>query len=221
MKKNLLMSFISAMLTFFIAICAIVIVYAAVSADTADIFGFRLFIIKSGSMLDTLDVNELIITKAAAPGELEAGDIITFISRDPDIYLENNTHRITRIEKNVYHTKGDANDAEDPYTVAHEDVLGKVVFHSRVIGRIISWLSKPANMLLFIILPILAFCGIDIRKNTKRIWAIITEKRNLEHEQSTHSLPPDGDDIQGDFQHTDTDDADGCSRHDDSEADGL
>lgn len=56
----------------------------------------------------------------------DVGDIITYITEEGEII----THRIVSIDDyESYHTKGDANNVEDPIPVAKSQIYGKVIYH--------------------------------------------------------------------------------------------
>lgn len=125
--------------------------------ETPNILGFSVFRVMSGSMEPEISVNSMIIVKKTEPAQLQVGDVISFYSHDPALYGMVNTHRITEIQsedgKYVFATKGDANYIADKYTVPGEDVVGKMVFSSHVLGVIVSLLSNPLIFLPLIVLP--------------------------------------------------------------------
>ena len=168
--------FLSALLTFIIAVAMIVILYATVSADNKSIFGYRLFIVATGSMADTIDAGDIIITKSVTPNTLKVKDIITFISNDPAILGDKNTHRIVKIEGNRFFTRGDANQQVDRLPTTPQNIIGKVIFHSKMMGFIVRTLSKPLNMLLFLVIPIALMAITDIRNAAKKVKEVYLEK---------------------------------------------
>jgi len=168
--------FLSALLTFIIAVAMIVILYATVSADNKSIFGYRLFIVATGSMAGTIDAGEIIIAKSVSPTTLKVRDIITFTSNDPSILGEKNTHRIIKIEGDRFFTRGDANQQADSLPTTSQNIIGKVIFHSKTMGFIIRTLSKPLNMLLFLVIPIAFMAITDIRNAAKKVKEVYLEK---------------------------------------------
>lgn len=168
MKKKSITKLFSALLSFLIAIFMIITIFATLSTGSKSVFGHHLFLVVSGSMTGTIDKGELIITKSTPRQSLKQGDIITFLSNDWSIYGKPNTHRITRIENGLFFTKGDANPTEDTNPVSYDAILGKVIFHNKLLGLLIQKLSHPFIMFLFILLP-LSFMVFSEFKNTKKL----------------------------------------------------
>lgn len=85
----------------------------------SNIFGFTAFRVATGSMENTIEVGDIVITKLDTPVNLN--DIIVF--------QENNyfiTHRLITILDDELITKGDANNSEDK-AIEKKQVIGKVV----------------------------------------------------------------------------------------------
>lgn len=110
-----------------------------------EIFGYSFFIVKTGSMEPNINSGELIIIKEQ--DEYKENEIITY--KENDVYI---THRIIEKKDNSYITKGDLNNENDS-EIKFEDILGKVVFHSRILGKIIT------DYLIYIII---LYIGINI-----------------------------------------------------------
>ena len=80
---------------------------------------FNAYVVLSGSMLPSIQIKDIVVTKKVAEEELEIGDIITFISPDPRFGGISVTHRI--IDKYYdessgsysYRTQGDNNNVAD------------------------------------------------------------------------------------------------------------
>ena len=89
-----------------------------------------IFQIQTGSMMPEIDIGEIVILFKSQ--EYKENEIITY--KVDDIYFV--THRIVRIEEKGYITKGDHNNAEDDEIVEQEQIIGKVIIHSKVLGKI-------------------------------------------------------------------------------------
>ena len=105
-----------------------------------DVFGVRFYQIMSGSMEPTIHVSDLAITNESK--DLSKGDIIAFehagsitVHRIVDIIEDNG-------DKKIYQTKGDNNNANDPYTVPSESVRGKYLFKIPGVGNIIQYIQR-------------------------------------------------------------------------------
>lgn len=83
-------------------------------------FGFSIFNISSGSMKETIQIDDIIIVKQEE--NFNEGDVITFFQDDQIV-----THRIIEIlDDGNFITKGDANNSKDS-KVFKQNVIGKVI----------------------------------------------------------------------------------------------
>ena len=98
--------------------------------------GFSIFNISSGSMKETIQINDIIIVKEEE--NLKKGDIITFFQDDQII-----THRIIEIlDDGSFITKGDANGGEDPKPVKLKQIKGVVKVKIPFIAYPTVWLNE-------------------------------------------------------------------------------
>ena len=122
------------------------------------IFGYKPFVVLSGSMESEIYTGDLAIVKEIDPSTLKVGDIIAF--KDEDGYVV--THRIKEIE-NVdgtkrFITKGDNNNTEDNGFVTLDRVEGIYVFKIDGFGNVVLTLQKPVT--LGIVLGVIILGGI-------------------------------------------------------------
>ncbi len=114
------------------------------------VFGYKPFIVLSGSMESDIRKGDLIITKETDPSSLKTNDIIAFRDAEKTI----TTHRIIEIVtndgKNYFITKGDNNSTQDLNLVALEDVEGIYVTRIPGIGSMMNSLSKPTTIMVLI-----------------------------------------------------------------------
>lgn len=98
------------------------------TGEVPNVFGYQLYQVETGSMIPTLDVGSIIISKEPkSPESLEVGDIVTFDSGETII-----THRIIEIIKEdneiKYRTKGDNPvNTPDLELLEPENIKGKFV----------------------------------------------------------------------------------------------
>ena len=130
--------------------------------------GYRPAAVYSGSMVPTMPVGSLVFEKTVPASTVEVGDVITF--NDPYVPGRVVTHRIIRIAKTdhglAYRTKGDANPARDPWTIALPDKVGKVSFSVPYLGYMLVYSRTQEVRTALIILASLALLGGILRK----IW---------------------------------------------------
>lgn len=137
-----------------IAALAIVVVAIAVPA----LLGMQRYVITGGSMTGTISKGSVIYSKLTPTERLKVGDIITF---RPPGYTSPVTHRIIGIEKGqdgkrVYRTKGDFNEAADPWSVnLVEPEQARYVLHIPYIGYFLAALAIRQVRMILIGLPAL------------------------------------------------------------------
>jgi len=144
-----------------IIFCSIAVLLTIVftkSGEAPNFFGYSMFRVMTGSMAPKIPTDALIVVRHVDPDTLSVGDVITFYSRDPSIQGEINTHRIVQMERNgqdiTFYTKGDANNVEDRYPTKKEDLIGKVIYSSVGLGKLIRLISNPLLFIPLIILPL-------------------------------------------------------------------
>ena len=120
-----------------------------------NIFGYKPFIVLSGSMETEIKVGDLIITKMTDPKTLEKDDVIAFRDHENTV----TTHRIIDIidkdGKKYFVTKGDNNDSQDENLVEYGDVEGIYITRIPGVGNIFDELAKPTTI-------IILFLGITV-----------------------------------------------------------
>lgn len=110
------------------------VIIVIVISLSAFIYNYKMFIVISGSMQDTLNMNELVlIEKAKRNTVYQIGDIITYYDYNT---RDNVTHRITEITEEGYYTKGDFNNTNDLSIVKREQIVGKMIYHSYFLGNL-------------------------------------------------------------------------------------
>ena len=109
-----------------------VLVLAAVALSVvvgSHFLGYRLLIVESGSMVPTMRVGDLVLSKTVAPMSVHPGAIVTF--RDVTRHDELVTHRVIRMVPDgpVVHftTKGDANKVGEHWSVPKAGHIGREV----------------------------------------------------------------------------------------------
>ncbi len=131
-----------------------------VNKEDRSFLGFRFFTVLSDSMKATdFAAGDLIVVQMVNPNALKEGQIISFISRDPQRYGETVTHKIrtklTDEQGNVrFITYGTTSGDNDSVQVAAADVLG--VYRLRIPkgGYFFKYLSTPTGFILCVILPL-------------------------------------------------------------------
>lgn len=175
--------------------CVVVFLFAAIviiavmktpEGEPPMIFGRTMFQVVSPSMEPALRLGTVVIVEQVDPTEVEVGDIISFYSRDPDIYNSIVTHRVDGIKQKddgvVFYTKGDANPARDKLSVKGNQFIGKVTDVSNILGSFVMLLSYKGVFALLILVPmgyIFISNGYKFVKSVKR-----NKKKKAENEEA-------------------------------------
>lgn len=162
MAKKVFLQIINILSVVIIALALFVLLSVVLTrrGDTPNVLGFSAFRVVSGSMRPELQEDDLIVIKRVAPDKIAVGDIISFYSPDPELRGAVNTHRVTAVTEEggqyVFTTKGDANVIEDKYGVRGDEVLGKVVLVSALLGKLSRLAANPLVFIPLILVPLLA-----------------------------------------------------------------
>jgi len=133
------------------------------------LLGFQRYVLTGGSMEPTLHRGSLVFDKVAPVEDLAVGDVITYVPPGESRPLSHRITSITHDDKNglVFTSKGDANDAGDPWKFTLDDeVQAKVVFTVPWAGYPLWLLGSPLSRLLLIGGPAMAIAVITGR----RLW---------------------------------------------------
>lgn len=118
------------------------------------IFGYKPFIVMSGSMESEIYKDDLIFVKMVDTKQLKNNDVIAFRTKDNVV----TTHRIVNIvESNgetKFITKGDNNASQDVDLVSAKDVEGKYVSRIPQLGSWFLFISKPLGMLVSVLIAV-------------------------------------------------------------------
>jgi signal peptidase I len=114
-----------------------VAVLAAVAVGVLGWAGYRPEPVLSGSMEPFMPTGSLIVVKRVPASTVKVGDVITFQRPGSNDML---THRVVKIERHdgrpVYTTKGDANEAADPFPLRLPGEVGAHVTTVPELGRV-------------------------------------------------------------------------------------
>ncbi len=124
--------------------------------QTPDFFGYKSFVIVSGSMEPTIKKGDAIIVKEVPEEEIKANDIISFMQGQTNV-----THRIIdiTIENGVrkYKTKGDNNNSEDKEKITYEQIEGKYQLKINQFGVITNILKSKITLMILILIIIVMY----------------------------------------------------------------
>lgn len=144
-------------------------------------FGWKPFIVLSGSMEAEICTGDLVIVKEVDPSILKKQDIIAF--KEDEIVI---THRIVDIiEENgikKYITKGDNNNTQDKGYVVDEQVEGLYQFKITGLGNLAVFIQTPIGMVVSLSIPVLLLILVQMSENKKMKNEKNQKEKNLEKE---------------------------------------
>ena len=167
-------------------------IFASLSGEEngKEIFGSKMLIVTSDSMSKSaISENEeiffnagdlIIIKKVESLSSLKEGDVITFVSYNPESYGKTVTHKIREIryssgeEIAEFVTYGINKGTNDTTPVKPENIIGKYSFKLPMIGNLFAFLKTSRGFYLSILIPavlLIIFFSIKIGK-------ILGKKRN-------------------------------------------
>lgn len=137
-------------------------------SNQGNFFGYRIYTVASGSMIPTYDIGDTLLIKETGASGIKKGDAVTYIGNSGGVDGMIITHQVIDIQKDengkvVFHTKGIANNIEDPL-VYEEQVLGKVIHKFFLLSYLGKITTSKYLMLIFITLPIAILITIEIIK---------------------------------------------------------
>lgn len=177
-KRKKILKCILYPIAIFIVICAINIIYQKTikKEENINLFGFRPYIVLSGSMEPNLQVGDMVVSKKVNEKEVGIGDIITFEDENGATI----THRVVDIiikdGKKLYQTKGDNNNTKDIGLVSIENIKGKYTFKISGVGRIITQIVTPTGLIIIILAITIGYINMSKKSDRKIARHLIRER---------------------------------------------
>ena len=137
-----------------IFVTAVALVALGRSTDDIYVFGYKPFVIATGSMETEYLTNSLAVIKKGGFENIEVGDVVAFTASATGQMLA--LHRVVSQTDDAFVTKGDNNAHVDDILVTKDNFIGKEVFHTNLTAYWVNELHKPFGWLRMIALPILA-----------------------------------------------------------------
>ncbi|MCK9470979.1 MAG: signal peptidase I [Bacilli bacterium] len=167
---------VTTIILFFLTITVLIVGIRANSQNKIPkLLGYTYSVVPTNSMVPTIQVGDIVITKEKDFEEVDVEDIIVFYSQRDNKYI---VHRVVEIkEEGTLITKGDNNPAKDPDEVTSENYVGTVVKIVRKVGTLV---LNYRNIMFTIIILIFV---IIIINEVKNIIKNINEDRRQKLEQ--------------------------------------
>ena len=175
-----------------VSIFVLMTVVMTPAGQVPQVMSFSILQVLTGSMEPAIPEGSMLLIRQADPYTLEKGDIISFYSPDPSLDGALNTHRIVGVETSDeglrFITKGDANFLEDQQPVNAGDVVGKVIYSSPALGKLVRLVSNPLVFGLAILLPLLAMLIGNLVKALRTAAALAREEEEAAVRQALEAL---------------------------------
>jgi signal peptidase len=122
-----------------------VVLVILIAVLVGPLFGYRMLLIKSGSMVPTFGVGDLVIDTSVSPLDVRPGQVVSF--EDPALDNQLVTHRVMamrRVGDRVdFVTEGDANSVSEHWSVPVTGSLGRAVASDPIAGAVMRTLGAP------------------------------------------------------------------------------
>lgn len=149
--KKIFKSIACCFLALLVSLCLYTfIVTDIMKKDYVNVFGYTYFVVKTGSMSGTLEVDDVIIVKITK--DTKINDIITYVNDNGEII----THRLVRKSGSKLIAQGDVNNVEDN-PITKDQLIGTVAL---VISPSFVLKTVASFLILFIFLALINFDSI-------------------------------------------------------------
>ena len=155
--KKIITIIIMVILCSILFISGVILINSYIKPDEIpSFFGWKPFIVLSGSMETQIMTGDIVVVKEIDAKELKENDIVAFKDTDNIVI----THRIIETIKDEngnteYKTKGDNNNDEDNGYVKPEQIEGIYKFRIGKLGNLALFVQTPVGMIICISIPLL------------------------------------------------------------------
>lgn len=154
--------------TILILMFLFIVILQRVSNNEISIGGIRIFNVITQSMEPKYNVGDILVSKYIEPSNIEVGDDVVYLGQENSYEGKVITHRV--IEKKqeddgtyTFHTKGIANDLEDPQ-ISGENIYGVIVYKIQTLSLISKLINNVYKFYFLIFIPIVIIIFVEIMK---------------------------------------------------------
>lgn len=152
--------------------------------EVPSFFGWKPFIVLSGSMETQISAGDIVVVKEIDTNELKKGDIIAF--KDGNIVITHRIDEVTEIDgKTQYITKGDNNNTQDIGYVSPEQIEGVFKFRVSRLGNLAMFIQTPLGMIVCLSIPIIIIILLqtaDSKKEKDELISKLNKQSKMEEE---------------------------------------
>lgn len=166
--------------TVILILAVLICLYIAIQVMTtghANLFGYSLFRIVTGSMEPTIPVGTLLVAGPVEIEDVAVGDIVCFRSKEGYLMGSVITHRVTAVLMGsegqiLLQTQGDANAVADFQYVTADNLIGKAIYYTQegnILSELLSFFTTKTGFLGCIVFPCLIIAGVILKDCVKNI----------------------------------------------------
>ncbi|HOA35525.1 MAG: signal peptidase I [Dethiobacteria bacterium] len=178
------------LIVLFMAVTAFFLVQSKFSGEIPSVFGYRVYMVLSGSMSPTFDTGSVVFVRPQDPAEIRKGDIITYSGEGSGMLT---THRVVDVlneEGLKFVTRGDANNVNDPKPVPAENVVGRVHGSLPYIGYLMGFAQTRQGLIFLVFIPGTLVILFEIRNIFKYMREAEEERKGERGRASPCESPP-------------------------------
>ena len=172
LKNNKILKIIGNILYAIIFIIVLFILIIAILQRTTNneitLFGYRIFVVATGSMVPEYEVGDVLVSKEVDPATIQVGDDIVYEGKEGTFKDKIVTHQVIMIEKENdnyrIQTKGIANTKADP-EITQNEVIGKVIYKMGVLSLLQRAMSNNYVFFFIVFVPIVLLTFRQILKS--------------------------------------------------------
>lgn len=191
------------LLTVILILAVVLCVYVVIqvmSRGYANLGGFMMFRVVTGSMEPTIPTGALLIAREVDIATIQLDDIVCFRTQLSEIWGRIVTHRVTAVMQSpagsiLLETKGDANLVTDLYLVDESNLVGKVVWYTgngNLMAGILSLFSNKIVFLSCIVLPTMLISSLILKDSVagiRRDMQLMLEEAERQEQQAQNPEP--------------------------------
>lgn len=183
-----------------LAVCMMIFTIVSVTTfnrNDRNLFGYKAYVVTSDSMSKTdFDAGDLILVKEVDPATIKEGDIITYMSQNPESFGETITHKVRSLTTDAngnpgFITYGTTTDTDDATIVTYPYVLGKYEKAIPSVGSFFSFLKTTQGYFVCIFIPfmlLILYQGLNCirlfrRYKKEQLQEMETERAKIEAER--------------------------------------
>ena len=172
LKNNKILKIIGNIIYTIIFIIVLFILIIAILQRTTNneitLFGYRIFVVATGSMVPEYEVGDVLVSKEVDPATIQVGDDIVYEGKEGTFKDKIVTHQVIMIEKENdnyrIQTKGIANTKADP-EITQNEVIGKVIYKMGVLSLLQRAMSNNYVFYFVVFVPIVLLTFRQILKS--------------------------------------------------------